>query len=50
MKRAFLVFLIAVSALASEPSDPFDDPVTGFAGALVPLLTSFEQASIEKLL
>lgn len=46
MHRAFLVLLLAVSAFGAEPSGPFHDPITGFSGALIPLLTSFEEASV----
>lgn len=46
MNRAFLVLLFAISAVGAEPSVPFHDPITGFSGLLIPLLTSFEQASV----
>ncbi|MEQ1859370.1 MAG: hypothetical protein ABMA13_05495 [Chthoniobacteraceae bacterium] len=50
MNRVLLTFFLAVSAFGAEPSSPFDSPVTGFSVALVPLLTSFEQASVKTTL
>ena len=45
-----LILLLSTSAFCATPSTPFDDPVIGFSAALVPLLTSFEKASIETTL
>jgi hypothetical protein len=46
MNRTVLILLLATSTFAAEPSTRFDGPVRDFSSALVPLLTSFEQASI----
>ena len=50
MKRILLSLLLATSAWCAEPRGPFDSPVTGFSGALVPIMTSFEKAKIETTL
>lgn len=51
MKTFLLILLLGASAFCAEPSNPFDDgAITGFSTALVPLLTSFEQASIQTTL
>ncbi len=50
MKIAFLLLILATSAFWSNPGGPFYSPVTGFSGALVPILTKFEKARIETTL
>jgi hypothetical protein len=48
--RCIVFLLITASALDATASDPFDDPVTGFSRALLPILTSFEKANVETTL
>lgn len=54
MKTFLLILLLTASSFvwgAEEPSSsPFEDPVTGFSTALLPLLTSFEKASVQTTL
>lgn len=46
-----LLFLSMFAARASAKAlDPFSDPVSGFSDTLLPLLTSFEKASVETTL
>jgi hypothetical protein len=46
----FLILLFATPAICAEPRDPFYSPITGFADALVPILTGFEKTRVETTL
>jgi len=46
MNRVLLILFLAAYVFGAELSNAFDSPVTGFSAALVPLLTSFEEASV----